>query len=175
MADVWQRRIGIVAERQAVDNPWIDHRWRVSAILDPAPEVPAWACLEDTGAVQRFYAGAADLLLFPRETDTLKYNVEGVAPAVYVFLRRAAGTPGMSLAGATVCVGEAHAHADTGSDQVEPVPMPKAILDWVAAFVAEHHVEREVWKRKREGVADRPPVPQKAPGLQKTPGLRRTS
>ncbi len=163
MADVWQRQVGIVAEREAVDNPWIDHRWRVSAILDSAPEVPAWTCLEDTGAVQRFYAGAAELLLFPGETDTLKYNIEGAAPAVYVFLRHAPGGAGMSLAGATVCVGEAHAHADTGSDLVEPVPMPKAILEWVTAFVAEHHVEREVWKRKRDGVGERRPMLRRTP------------
>ena len=158
MADVRRRTVGIIAERQAVDNPWIDHRWRVTAILDTAPEVPAWTCLEDTGVVQRFYAGPAELLLFPRETDTLKYNIEGAAPAVYVFLRAAPGVPGMALAGATVCVGEAHAHADTGSDLVEPVPMPRAIMNWVAAFVTEHHVEREVWKRKREGVSDCHPV-----------------
>ncbi len=157
MADVQQRRIGVIAERQAVDNPWIDHRWRVTAILETAPEVPEWTCLERNASMQRFYAGGADLLLFPRETDTLKYNIEGAAPAVYVFLRSAPGEPGMTLAGATVCVGEAHAHADTGSDLVEPVPMPPGILDWVSAFVAEHHVEREVWKRKREGVTERRP------------------
>ena len=129
MADVQQRRIGVIAERQAVDNPWIDHRWRVTAILDTAPAVPAWTCLERNASVQRFYAGPADLMLFPRETDTLKYNIEGDAPAVYVFLRTAPGVPGMEVAGATVCVGEAHAHADTGSDLVEPVPMPPAILE----------------------------------------------
>ena len=156
-----QRTVGIVAERQAVDNPWIDHRWRVTAILDSAPDVPPWTCLDHTAGMQRFYAGPADLLLFPRETDTLKYNIEGATPAVYVFLRNAPGSlgpgsPNMELVGATVCVGEAHAHADTGCDLVEPVPMPASIIAWVKAFVAEHHVEREVWKRRREGVADRP-------------------
>jgi hypothetical protein len=159
VADVQQRRIGVIAERQAVDNPWIDHRWQVTAILAAAPAVPAWTCLERSAAVQRYYAGPADLVLYPRETDTLKYNIEGAAPAVYVFLRSAPGIPGMAIAGATVCPGEAHAHADTGSDQVEPVPMPAEIFAWVAAFVAEHHVEREVWKRKREGVSDDRPRP----------------
>ena len=91
VGDVQQRRIGVIAERQAVDNPWIDYRWRVTAVLESAPEVPAWTCLEKSASVHRFYAGAANLLLFPRETDTLKYNIEGAAPAVYVFLRHAAG------------------------------------------------------------------------------------
>jgi hypothetical protein len=154
VSDGQLRRVGVVAERQAVDNPWIDHRWQVTAILDPAPAVAEWTCLENSPAVQRYYAGPVDLALFPRETDTLKYNIEGTSPAVYVFMRAAPGTPGMALAGATVCVGEAHAHADTGSDLVEPVPMPGSVRDWIAAFVADHHVEREVWKRKREGVRD---------------------
>lgn len=165
MADAQQRRVGVIAERQAVDNPWIDHRWRVTAILPAAPDVPAWTCLQRTDTVQRYYAGAADLMLFPRETDTLKYNIEGVAPAVYVFLRSAPGDPGMSLAGATVCVGEAHAHADTGSDLVEAVPMPPEIHAWVAAFVAAYHTERTVWKRKREGVGDGPRRPTARPGV----------
>jgi hypothetical protein len=154
MADPQRRRIGVIAERQDVDNPWIDHRWRVTGLLPGAPAVPDWTCLAHSASVRRYYAGSAELLLFPRETDTLKYNIEGVAPAVYVFLRAAPGDPGMALAGATVCVGEAHAHADTGSDLVEPVPMPADIHDWVAAFVAAHHVERDVWKRKREGVRE---------------------
>jgi hypothetical protein len=151
MADIQQRRIGVIAERQSVQNPWIDHRWRVTAVLTSAPDVPAWTCLHQTAAVQRYYAGPADVMLFPRETDTLKYNIEGAAPAVYVFLRAAPGTQtGMALAGATVCVGEAHAHADTGSDLVEAVPMPADIRQWVADFVAAHHVGRPVWKRQRD-------------------------
>jgi hypothetical protein len=129
----------------------------VTAILETAPEVAEWTCLERSAAGERFYAGPVDLLLFPRETDTLKYNIESAVPAIYVFLRAAPGQPGMVLAGATVCVGEAHAHADTGSDLVEPVPMPPSIFQWVAGFVAEHHVEREAWKRKREGVTERRP------------------
>ena len=58
----------------------------------------------------------------------------------------------MDLLGATVCVGEAHAHADTGSDLVEAVPMPVGIAAWVASFVARNHVEEEPYRRRREGV-----------------------
>ncbi len=150
MAEAQQLRVGVIAERQAVANPWIDHRWRVTEVLAAAPEVADWTLLEATPGRQRFYAGAAELRLFPRETETLKYNLEGAAPAVYVFLRASPGTPGMALAGATVCVGEAHAHADTGSDLVEAVAMPPAIRAWVAGFVAAHHVERAGWKRQRD-------------------------
>jgi len=37
-----------------------------------------------------------------------------------------------------------------GNDIVEPVPMPEAVREQVAAFVAEHHVEQEFFKRKRD-------------------------
>ncbi len=149
MTNVARRRIGVIVEWQAVRNDWVDHRWRVTAVLDGAPDLPDWTCIADTGDIRRYYAGAAELELYPRETDTLKFNIEG-EPAIYVFLR--ADGPSMALLGATVCVGEAHAHADTGSDLVEPVPMPPAIRDWIADFVAAHHVERESFKRRREGV-----------------------
>jgi hypothetical protein len=149
------RMIGVVAEWQAVDNAWIDHRWRVTAILDGVPDLPAWTCIESSPPLRRYYAGPAELALFPRETDTLKHNLEGAAPSVYVFLRPAQQAPGMELVGATVCAGEAHAHADTGSDLVEAVPMPPGVAAWTADFVARHHREAEPFRRKRDGVAER--------------------
>ena len=39
---------------------------------------------------------------------------------------------------------------EAGNDLVETVPMPKAIQQAVADFVAEHHVERAFAKRKRD-------------------------
>jgi hypothetical protein len=39
---------------------------------------------------------------------------------------------------------------EAGNNIVEPVPMPEPIRETVAAFVAEHHVEREFFKRKRD-------------------------
>ena len=37
-----------------------------------------------------------------------------------------------------------------GNDLVEAVPMPDSVREQVAAFVAEHHVEQEFFKRKRD-------------------------
>ena len=132
---VERRLIGVVAEWQAVDNAWVDHRWRVTAILDGVPDLAAWACIEASPHRRSYYAGAAELALYPRETDTLRHNLASAAPSVYVFLRATAQAPGMELLGATVCVGEAHAHADTGCDLVEAVAMPPGIAAWTAAFV----------------------------------------
>ena len=45
---------------------------------------------------------------------------------------------------------EGEAMTEAGNDLVETVPMPRAIQEAVAAFVSEHHVEREFSKRKRD-------------------------
>lgn len=145
-----RREVGVVAEWQAVDSPWADHHWRVTEVLaGPAAAAP-WTVLAEMPGLRRYFAGNAELLLFPLETDALKANVEGPAPSIYVFLRRTAAHPGMVLLGATADAGEAGAHADSGSDVVEAVPMPPSILAWVADFVARHHVERTGFKRRRE-------------------------
>jgi len=59
---------------------------------------------------------------------------------------------------------EGEALTETGSDLVETVPMPAAVRNTIAAFVAEHHVERSFHKRKRdradpEALARRGPMP----------------
>ena len=150
MSRAERREVGVVVERQAVDNPWADHRWRVTDLLPGPAQAPPWTLLDEGPGVQRYFAGNAALDLFPLETDTLKSNLEGPRPAVYVFLRASDAAPGIALHGATVCAGEAEAHADTGGDLVEAVPMPPGIRDWVADFVARHHVERPVYRRKRD-------------------------
>jgi hypothetical protein len=142
--------VAVLVERRALDNPWTDHCWVVVEVLPDPPDAPAWSVVAEGPGWTRYFAGSADLELYPRETETLKYNLESPEPAVYVFLRRTDRWPGITLLGATVCPGEAHAHADTGTDQVEPVPMPPVITAAVASFVARHHVERPHWKRQRD-------------------------
>lgn len=150
MTQYERREIGIIAEWQAVDSPWITHRWRVTEVLPGPAAASPWTLLSAEPDVRNYFAGNAELLLYPLETDTLKANMESSQPAIYVFLRATAEEPGMTLLGATVCAGEAGAHADTGSDLVEAVPMPASIAEWVTAFVARHHVERPVYRRLRD-------------------------
>ena len=142
--------IAVIVERHAIDNPWISHSWKVVEVLPGSPTASPWTVIATGPGWTRYLAGVTALELYRRETETYKYNVEAEAPAVYVFLRRDDGDPGIVLLGATVCVGEAEAHSDAGDDIVEATPMPPAIHAWVAEFVAAHHVERPFYKRKRD-------------------------
>lgn len=150
MSYIERREVGVIAEWQAVESAWSDHRWRVTGLLPGAAAAAPWTLLAETPALRRYFAGNAELMLFPLETDTLKHNIEGPQPAVYVFLRTTDAAPGMALLGATVCAGEAQAHVDTGSDLVEAVPMPPDVVEWVTAFVERHHVERTAYRRRRD-------------------------
>ena len=150
--NVERRRIGVVVERRALDNPWTDHAWLPVAVLPEEPETPAWTELARGPGFIRYYAGGAALELFPRETETLVHNLDSGAPQVFVTLRRQAGEREIALHAATACVGTAEVMTEAGDDIVHPVPMPAEIAAWVAEFAARHHVERPKYKRERQRV-----------------------
>ena len=56
----------------------------------------------------------------------------------------------LSLVTVTADPTEGEANTETGSNLVDPVPMLPEIAAYIAAFVDEHHVEREFYKRKRD-------------------------
>jgi hypothetical protein len=145
-----RREVGVVAEWRALDNPWASGTWRVTEVLPGPASVAPWTVLHEDARSRRYFAGNAELLLYPLETETLKHNIEGEQPAVYVFLRPCDPAPGVALLGATVCAGEAGAHTDSGSDLVEAVPMPAEILRWVVDFVTRHHADRPEYRRERD-------------------------
>jgi hypothetical protein len=142
--------VGVVVELRRTGNPWQPEAWRAVDVLPGLPEAAPWTPLGRGEGWERFYAGPAEIELYPGETAAYRDNLEGSRPAVYVVLRRSAGDPGIAVHLATVDPGEAEAHSEVGDDLVEAVPLPEAIAGWMADFVAHHHVERPFHKRRRE-------------------------
>ena len=60
---------------------------------------------------------------------------------------------------------EGEAFTEAGNDLVDTVPMPAAIREALEVFLAEHHVARPFFKRRRdsagEGAGGRKPQEQK--------------
>lgn len=158
--------VGVVVERQRIDNPWIEARWRVLAVLPGVPDLPPWSVLDENGGRTRYYAGEAEIALHPTEAENHKHNLDGPQPSLYVILRRdGAAVHGLRLLSVTADPGEVDAHSDAGDDLIEPVPMPPAVAAWIAGFVARHYVERPFHKRQRdradpEALGHRAPVTQ---------------
>jgi hypothetical protein len=118
--------VGVVVERRAATSAWIDHVWRPVNVL------------------------AAEVNLYRSETTNYRDNLASGDPALWVVLRPTGADPPFEIVTVTADPAEGEAFTETGTDLVETVPMPAAVAETVAAFVAEHHVERTFHKRQRD-------------------------
>ena len=143
--------VGVLVERSKSASAWADYYWRPSGVLPGVPETPAWSRLEDDGERTTFYAGSADVDLYRTETANYRDNLATGAPLLWVVLRPADGDQPYALALVTADPSEGEAMTEAGVNLVDTVPMPPSVREAIAAFVAEHHVEQEVFvKRKRD-------------------------
>jgi hypothetical protein len=159
--------VGVLVERAKAASPWIDYTWRPASVLTGQPDTPPWSKLSDDGEHATFYAGPATIALHRTETPRYRDNLATGSPSLWVALCESGAEPPYALYLVTADPAEGEAMTEAGSNIVEPVPMPDTIRDLVAAFIAEHHVEEEVFvKRKRdrvdaESLGRRPPATRK--------------
>ncbi len=119
-------------------------------MLAGQPDTAAWTVLSEEGDATLFYAGAAEIDLFRTETSNYRDNLASGAPSLWVVLRPTDVEPPYEVVAVTADPAEGEAFTEAGNDIVEPVAMPDVIRDVLDAFVAEHHVERQFFKRKRD-------------------------
>jgi len=143
--------VGVVVERSKGSGRWAEFLWRPSRVLAGVPDTPVWTQLSEEGERATFYAGAADIELHRTETANYRDNLTTGSPLLWVVLRPTGADPPYRLALVTADPAEGEALAALGNDDmIDSVPMPAAVEEAVAAFVAEHHVERAFVKRKRD-------------------------
>jgi uncharacterized protein DUF3305 len=140
--------VGVIVERRKASSPWIDFVWRPVAVLAGQPDTPPWSPLSNDGDKTTFYAGGADIKLYRTETTNYRDNLAAEA-GLWVVLRPTGSEPPYALFTVTADPAEGEAFTEAGADLVEQVPMPQSVRDIVAAFVAEHHVERTFYKQTR--------------------------
>ena len=141
--------VGVVVERRKAVSAWLDHVWRPVAVLLGQPETKPWTQLAGEAHSATFYAGSAEVALYRSETGNYRDNLASGAPALWVVLRPTGVDPPFDLVLVTADPAEGEGYTQAGTDLVEPVAMPEPIRDYVAAFVAEHHVEQPFYKRER--------------------------
>jgi hypothetical protein len=142
--------VGVVVERAKAASPWADFLWRPTAVLAGQPDTPAWTALSDSGERTTFYAGPATVQLHHNDTGSYRDNLASSTPSLWVVLRETGAEPPYSVFLVTADPSEGEGMTAAGNDIVEAVPMPEQVREQVAAFVAEHHVEQEFFKRKRD-------------------------
>lgn len=142
--------VGVVVERRALKNPWVDHAWVPVAVLVGAPAAAPWVVLEQTADLVRYFAGTIEIEFFGSDTAMYRDNLRSQKPSLWISLRNTDASPGVSLHLVTADPSEAEALAETATEVIEPVPMPLELQQRLAAFVEAHHVERPFVKRKRD-------------------------
>ena len=142
--------VGVIVERCKAASPWIDFVWRPAAVLAGVPGASPWTLLDTRGDVATFYAGPSELALYRSDTGNYRDNLASGAPCLWVALRPTGTEPPYQILRVTADPSEGEAFTEAGNDLVEGVPMPAPVQDLFAAFVAEHHVERQFYKRKRD-------------------------
>jgi hypothetical protein len=146
--------VGVLVERRKATSPWLDVVWRPVAVLSGEPTANPWTQLKTDGEVELFYAGMAEIGLYRRETDSYRSNLASVAPSVWVALQGTDGDPPYQISAVTADPAEGEGFTEPGTALVEAVPMPAPVRDAIAAFVAEHHVEHQVFKKRERDRAD---------------------
>ncbi|BAT60398.1 hypothetical protein GJW-30_1_02935 [Variibacter gotjawalensis] len=142
--------VGVVAERRDAANPWIDHVWTPSAVVHGAPAAEPWTIIHEDNGRAEFFVGLAKIELFASATAHYRDNLASGDPRVWVILRPTGVSPPFDLVAVTADPAEGEGYTQAGADLVDAVTMPASIIEFVAGFVAEHHVEREFFKRKRD-------------------------
>jgi len=142
--------VAVIVERRSARSRWIDFMWRPVAVLVGTPETAPWTPLDEAQDAMLFYAGDAVIELYRTETANYRSNLASGTPSLWVILRPDTSQHPFKLLAVTADPAEGEAFTDAGSDLVEPVPMPAAIVAAIGDFIAEHHVERPFVKRRRD-------------------------
>ena len=142
--------VGVVVERSKAESQWLDYHWRPATVLAGIPDTPSWTKLSDDGDRATFYAGQAHIELHRSETANYRTNLATGEPLLWVVLRRTESDPPYSVFAVLADPAEGEAMTEAGDDLIDTVAMPEAVQDALHAFIAEHHVEREFVKRKRD-------------------------
>ena len=141
--------VGVLVERRKAQSSWIDFTWKPAAVLVGEPEASPWTMLSDANEIATYYAGSAEIELHRTETGNYRSNLAGDA-RLWVSLRPTGIDPPYEVFGVTAAPAEGEGWTETGTDLVDVVAMPESIRAAIEAFVAEHHVDRPFYKRKRD-------------------------
>jgi len=128
-------RVSIVMQRRALRSRWQSEVWEPLAVMPEAGEGVPRVLVEEQGLAQWIYPGMR-IGLRVADADGYYLNVSTSEPCVFVLWR-------MEGARAVPChltlsYSEASSWMD-GGEQVDRVPMPREIYDWVSEFVQQHY------------------------------------
>jgi hypothetical protein len=149
MAERPSVRVAVVMERTAQPSRWED--WR-HAVVDVVPHEEAFGdaprVLRDDGKVRRVLHPGFTVELFLDEAEGYYLNSSSGAPVWFVMWRVHDEDPSEAKPEfVTLSYNEAGRLLDA-QERVDNTPLPAPLVEWLAAWVAEHY-KPEVKQRRR--------------------------
>jgi hypothetical protein len=141
--------VAVLVEQSKAHSPWASVHWRAVSVLVGQPSAQPWTPLNVGGQRHLYYAGMATIALHRTETGNYRDNLCCAAPLLWVVLRPTGAEPPYTVFAVTADPAEGEAFTQTGDDVVDAVPMPEPIRARLETFIAQHHVDRPFYKRKR--------------------------
>ncbi|ABE63858.1 molybdopterin-guanine dinucleotide biosynthesis protein A [Nitrobacter hamburgensis X14] len=146
--------VGVVIERRAAASAWTDFIWRAVGVLPGAPDIEPWTTLRADADGTLYYAGSAAIDLYRSETGRYRENLASGAAIIWVVMSPSEGPWPYAITAVTADSAEGESFTDASANLVEAVPMPDVIRGAIERFIAEHHVEREEFVKRKRGRAD---------------------
>ena len=140
--------VSVVIERKDTGHPWQKQSWRPLAVIPGSPAGEPWRLLRRGDGWEHYLAVGQTLALHRSDLASYRYNLAGAQPRLFVALQADPGDPPIRVMLVTAAADEAEALVENG--QVEPVPMPEAVEQWIDGFAARHPPDPPMSKRQRE-------------------------
>ncbi|MFC3109694.1 DUF3305 domain-containing protein [Undibacterium arcticum] len=149
--------VGVVMQRRSLHNRWQSQQWRpLEVTSDLGAAQRSALCLRngsadgDVGDDMRWLFPGFDIKLFSDEAEGYFLNISAALPCWFIMWRM---EPIDDLDVAvpktvTLSYNEAARLMD-GGEQVDTLPASSDIIEWLAAFVAEHYRPEPKHKRKK--------------------------
>jgi hypothetical protein len=142
--------VRVVVERRRASSQWIDFTWKPVMILFGRPQTAPWTVLSMDAEVATFYVGLAEIRLYRTESGNYSDNLASGLPSLWIAMRPTGLEPPYELCAVTADPAEGESFTQAGNDPVGTVPIPPAVREIVAAFIAAHPIEQPVHKRSRD-------------------------
>lgn len=147
---------GIVLERRPATSRWTDWVWSVPEVIIEAPATDGWCEIEARGETRRYLSAPHCLTLHHKMVEAYDSNIETGEPCLWVLLNEADGPedPGWRVAAITADPHQAIGFLDSGEGLVERVPMPRAVIAWMAEYLKSLPEAPAFRKRQRDRMPD---------------------
>jgi hypothetical protein len=153
--------VDVTMERVPLANRWISERWQPASVVpatvtDTADDSPRHERVASDGS--SWVARGLPVTLHKTEAEGYFLNVTSAEPKLFVMWRREedGAEPPVRVVVVTASYNEAARSLDAG-EQVDAVPLPDGLAQWVRPYVAEHYKPEPRRKvRRNDPFADAP-------------------